>query len=84
MWQNESVVFDVAIAQNNLGHALRLLASQAESHRDQVALLKESIQAFHQALHVYRAANVRGFISQTEANLAHADALMAETSIAAE
>ena len=84
MWQNESVVFDQAIAQNNLGHALRLLAPHAGSHDDRVALLKEAIQAFHQALHVYRAANVRGFISQTEANLAHAEALMAERPVAAE
>ncbi|MGI9491087.1 MAG: hypothetical protein ACR2QF_01535 [Geminicoccaceae bacterium] len=84
MWQNESVVFDLAIAQNNLGHALRLLAQRAGSDDNQVTLLKESIQAFHQALHVYRVAQVHGFVSQTEANLAHADALMAEQSIAAE
>lgn len=84
IWQDESVVLDVAIAQNNLGHALRLLAPYADSHGYQVAILKESTRAFHQALHVYRAAKVHGFISQTEANLVHAEALMAENSIAAE
>lgn len=84
IWHDDSVVFDWAIAQNNLGHALRILAPHADSHDYQIAILKESIQAFHQALYVYRAAKAQSFISQTEANLAYAEALMIENSVAAE
>lgn len=84
IWEDESVVLEAAIAQNNLGHALRLLAPYADSHGYKVAILKEAIRAFHEALYVHRAAKIHGFISQTEANLAHAEALMAEHLIAAE
>lgn len=84
IWKEDTVVFDWAIAQNNLGHALRLLAQYSQGKRDQAALLKESVGAFHHALHVYRAATAESFMGQTEINLAHAKALLAERPVAAE
>lgn len=84
VWQKDSVVFDWAIVQNNLGHAQRLQAQYDDDRHDQVAILKESIQAFHQALHIYRSAMAESFIRQTEINLAHAEALLAGRPVAAE
>lgn len=84
IWQEDTVVFDWAIAQNNLGHALRQLAQHGRNRPDQVALLKQSVAAFHRALHVYRAASAQSFLNQTEINLAHAEALLADHPIAAE
>lgn len=84
IWHDDTVVFDSAIAQNNLGYALKLLAAHADSDEYQAAILKQSAQAFQQALHVYRAARAGFAVSQTEANLAHVEAMMADHSIAAE
>ncbi len=84
IWQEDKVVFDWAIAQNNLGHALRLLAPHADSEGYQSAILKQSVQAFHQALYVYRAAKSESSIRQTEINLAYAEAFITEHSVAAE
>lgn len=84
IWQNDKVVFDWAIAQNNLGYALKLLAAHADSDDYQAAILKESAQAFRQALHVYRAAKAGHEVSQIKISLAHVEALMADHSIAAE
>jgi hypothetical protein len=47
--------------------------------------LKQSIEAFQQALRVYRAATAaETYLRQTETNLAHAEALLQERPIAAE
>ncbi len=84
IWKEDSVVFDWAIAQNNLGHALRLLAAHVDSEDYRAAILRQAVQAFQQALHVYRSANANELISQTATNLAHVETLMADLSVAAE
>ncbi len=84
IWQQDTVVFDWAVAQNNLGHALRLLAQFGDDGRSQEALLQQAIGAFHRALRVYQAAAAESFVRQTERNLAHAEAMLAERPIAAE
>lgn len=85
IWQQDTVVFQWAIVQNNLGHALRLLAEQQPDRPSQAPLLKQSIEAFQQALRVYRAATAaETYLRQTETNLAHAEALLQERPIAAE
>lgn len=84
IWREDSVVFDWAIAQNNLGHALRLLAQFGDGSQDQLGLLKQSAASYHQALRVYRASTADGFLRQTETNLARAEALLADHPIAAE
>lgn len=85
IWQQDTVVFHWAIVQNNLGYALRLLAERQEDRDDQVTLLKQSIAAFHEALRVYRkAAAAETYLSQTETNLAHAEAMLSERPVAAE
>lgn len=84
IWQDDKVVFDWAIAQNNLGHALRLLMPYADSDAYQAAILKQSVQAFQQALYVYRAAKAQSSINQTEINLAHVETVIADHSVAAE
>ncbi|MEZ5932313.1 MAG: hypothetical protein R3F54_10230 [Alphaproteobacteria bacterium] len=84
IWQQDTVVFQWAMVQNNLGHALRLLALQQSDRREQVLLLQQATEAFQQALRVYRAAAAAEFyLRQTETNLAHAEALLAERPIAA-
>lgn len=84
IWKEDTVVFDWAIAQNNLGHALRLLASHTEDDEYRAAIIKQSIQAFHQALHIYRAAKATAAINQTKINLAHTEAVTVDQPIAAE
>ena len=84
IWQDDKVVYDWAIAQNNLGHALRLLAPFADTHAYELAILKDSILAFHRALRVFRAARAMSFVSQTSANLARAEAALADSTVAAE
>jgi len=85
VWQQDTVVFQWAIVQNNLGHALRLLAGLHEDKNSQNPLLKQSIEAFQQALRVYRAAAAaETYLRQTETNLAHAEALLLDRPIAAE
>ena len=85
VWQKDTVVFDWAIVQNNLGHALRLLAERQDDRRSQLLLLKQSIEAFQQALRVYRAAvAAETYRRQTETNLAHTEALLAVRPVAAE
>jgi len=84
IWQDDKVVYDWAIAQNNLGYALKLLASHADSDEYQAAILKQSVQAFQHALRVYRAAKAGLAVSQTQTNLAHVEAFIADHSIAAE
>jgi len=84
IWQDDKVVYDWAIAQNNLGYALKLLASHADSDEYQAAILKQSVQAFQHALRVYRAAKASLAVSQTQTNLAHVEAFIADHSIAAE
>lgn len=85
VWQKDTVVFHWAIVQNNLGVALRLLAECQEDRYDQVSLLKQSLEAFRQARRVYlAAAAAETYLSQTETNLAHTEALLSERPIAAE
>ena len=85
IWQKDTVVFDWAIVQNNLGQALRLLAERQPNDRSRRPLLEQSIQAFQEALRVYRAAVAADtYRRQTETNLAHAEALLAERPVAAE
>ncbi len=85
IWCRDSAVFNWAIVQNNLGYALRLLAEQKGDGEDRQALLKRSIDAFQEALRVYRAATAATtYRRQTETNLAHAEALLAEGVVAAE
>ena len=85
LWQEDTVVFQWAIVQNNLGHALRLLAEQQSDVESRLSLLNESAEAFQQALRIYRAANAATtYERQTETNLAHAKALVQNPSIAAE
>lgn len=84
IWQQDTVVFHWAMVQNNLGHALRLLAVRQDDKRHQRLLLRQAIEAFHEALRVYRAATAADFyLRQTETNLAHAEALLAEHPVAA-
>lgn len=84
VWQQETVVFQWAIVQNNLGHALRLLAEQHLDRESQISLLGQSIEAFRQAQRIYRAAAAATtYLRQTETNLAHAEALLLQRSIAA-
>lgn len=85
IWQQDTVVFHWAMVQNNLGHALRLLADQQDSREEQIPLLKQSTEAFQEALRVYRAAASADFyLRQTETNLAHTETLLSERPIAAE
>lgn len=84
IWSEDTVVFDWAIAQNNLGYALRLLAPFADSEDYRAAILKQSVQAYNQALYVYRAAKASEAINQTEINLAHTETLLTDQPIAAE
>ena len=85
LWQEGSVVFPWAIVQNNLGHALRLLAEQHRDERLRLPMLKQSAEAFKQARRVYRAAAAaKTYLRQTETNLAHVEALLAEQAVAAE
>lgn len=78
VWQRDTVVFQWAIVQNNLGHALRLLADQQDNRSDQLSLLEQSILSFQEALRVYRAATAADvYLRQTETNLAHAEAMLA-------
>jgi tetratricopeptide (TPR) repeat protein len=85
IWQQDTVVFQWAMVQNNLGHALRQLAAQQRDRQEQGFLLQQAIDAFQEALRVYRAAAAADFyLRQTETNLAHAEALLAERPIAAE
>ncbi len=84
IWKEDTVVFDWAIAQNNLGHALKLLAPHADSEAYRDAILKQSVEAFQQALHIYRAAKAGASVNQTETNLAHVEALIAGHAVAAE
>ena len=85
IWQRDTVVFHWAMVQNNLGHALRLLADQQDSSEEQIPLLKQSTEAFQEALRVYRAAASADFyLRQTETNLAHAETLLSGRPIAAE
>lgn len=85
IWQQETVVFPWAMLQNNLGHALRLLAVQQSDRQQHLVLLQQAIEAFQEALRVYRAAAAADFYRrQTETNLAHAEALLAARPIAAE
>ncbi|MGI9489441.1 MAG: hypothetical protein ACR2RF_26850 [Geminicoccaceae bacterium] len=84
IWQQDTVVFQWAIVQNNLGHALRLLAEQQLNRQSQIPLLNQSVEAFREALRIYRAAvAATTYQRQTEANLAHAEALLLERSSAA-
>ena len=85
IWRQETVVFQWAIVQNNLGHALRLLAEQHPDGERQPSLLKQSVDAFRQALRIYGSADAaETYRRQTETNLAHAEALLSERPIAAE
>ena len=85
IWQKETVIFQWAMVQNNLGHALRLLAErQTDQHRRR-QLFKQSMDAFGEALRVYRAAAAADtYRRQTETNLAHVEALQTERLVAAE
>ena len=85
IWQKDTVVFQWAIVQNNLGHALRLLAERQADRDRQLQLLKDSTDAFGEALRVYRAAAAaETYRRQTETNLANAEALQAACLVAAE
>lgn len=85
VWHEDTVVFHWAIVQNNLGHALRLLAEHHHENTSRTALLKQAAEAFQQALRVYRAATAADtYLRQTEINLAHAETLLSERPIAAE
>ncbi len=84
VWRQDTVVFQWAIVQNNLGHALRRLAEQHLDVESRAALLNQSVDAFRQALRIYRAATAATtYRRQTETNLAHAESLLHERSIAA-
>ncbi|MGI9508447.1 MAG: hypothetical protein ACR2QJ_03745, partial [Geminicoccaceae bacterium] len=84
IWQEDTVVFQWAIVQNNLGHALRLLAEQHQDRQTQIPILKQSVEAFQQARRVYRAAAAaKTYLRQTETNLANAEAMLSERPIAA-
>ena len=84
VWRQDTVVFQWAIVQNNLGYALRLLAEQHLDKPSRVALLHQSVEAFRQARRIYRAATAETtYLRQTETNLAHAEALLLERSIVA-
>ncbi|MEM7042302.1 MAG: hypothetical protein AAF543_05785 [Pseudomonadota bacterium] len=85
LWQKDTVVFQWAIVQNNLGHALRLLAEQQSDSNSRLSLLKESAEAFRQALRIYQAASAAAtYKRQTETNLAHTEAQIQSPPIAAE
>lgn len=84
IWRDDKVVFDWAIAQNNLGYALKLLAVHTEDEEYQAAILKQSAEAFRQALYVYRSGRSHYFASQTKTNLARVEAVLANRPIAAE
>jgi hypothetical protein len=84
LWQQETVLFPWAMVQNNLGHALRLLAARQSDRQQQMLLLRQATLAFQEALRIYRTAAVADFYRrQTETNLAHAEALLAERPIVA-
>ena len=83
--QRSTAVFQWAIVQNNLGQTLRLLAERQDDRTSQITILQQSIEAFQEALRVYRAAAAAStYQRQTETNLAHAEALLTERPIAAE
>jgi hypothetical protein len=84
IWQRDAVVFDWAIAQNNLGYALRLLAERRAEQGGRISLLKQAVDAFQEAVRVYRAAGAESYLRQSESHLARAEALLAERPIAAE
>ncbi len=85
VWQKETVVFQWAMVQNNLGLALRSLAERQTDPSRRAPLLKQSTIAFGEALRVYRAAAAADrYRRQTETNLAHAEGLLAAEPVAAE
>ncbi len=85
IWYRDSGVFNWAIVHNNLGHALRLLADQQEDRAQKRAMLGRSVEAFQEALRIYRAAAAATtYRRQTETNLAQAEALLVEGAVAAE
>ena len=85
IWYQNMGVFNWAIVQNNLGHALRLLADQQEDGVQQRVKLKRSAEAFQEALRIYRtAAAATTYRHQTETNLAHVESLLGEGAVAAE
>jgi len=85
MWQEETVGFHWAIVQNNLGYALRLLAERQTDRHRRRQLFRQSIDAFGEALLIYRAAAAaETYRRQTETNLAHVEALQNEPLVAAE
>lgn len=85
IWGQNKGIFNWAIVQNNLGYALRLLADQQQDRAQQRALLERSVEAFQEALRVYRAAAAAStYRRQTETNLAKVETLMSERAVAAE
>jgi hypothetical protein len=85
IWRQDGAVFNWAIVQNNLGYALRLLAEQQEDGDYRKVLLEKSVNAFQEALRIYRAATAATtYQHQTETNLALAEALLAGEAVAAE
>ncbi len=84
VWRQDTVVFQWAIVQNNLGYALRLLAEQHLDRESRIALLNRSVEAFRQARRIYQAAAAATtYLRQTEVNLANAETLLLERSSAA-
>jgi hypothetical protein len=78
IWQADSVLQDWAIAQNNLGHALHMLALEVGDPAEETAYFGQAINAYHRALHVYKAAEAKSYLAQTEANLARTESSLAE------
>ncbi len=84
VWRRDAVLFDWAMTQNNLGHALRLQAAHESRRSAALGLLAQAGEAFERALYVFRAATAHDFISHTEANLARVEVAMSERQLAAE
>jgi hypothetical protein len=84
VWRRDAVLFDWAMTQNNLGHALRLVALHEPERNAALSLLAQAGEALERALYVFRAATAHDFVSHTEANLALVEQAMAERQLAAE
>ena len=73
-WTRERVPLGWAMAQNNLGNALRSLGERESG----TARLEEAVAVYRDALAVFEPAGADHYVGVARANLAQAEALLAE------
>lgn len=84
LWRHDADQLEWAMAQNNFGLSLRLLAEAQRERAPAPALHRQAVAAFEEALALYRELELPDLVSHTEANLARAMAAPPDRPIAAE